>query len=162
MPPRKSSHGSQLCTKVCQIYEAGKQPQPANRETLLHQKQRADHSAMRHADLCSMPQSSLRTQQSRCHCLLFAYRLVSETNTKTKEDTADVKHGQVLGTGIDGSTNSEPESSDYHAPFPANTSIQDMGNEPRNSTCSQEYECQLQKLVAYHLAGTDCVVLAKP
>lgn len=64
-----------------------------------------------------------------------AYRLVSESNTKTKQDTAQVEHGKVLGCAVDDSTNSEPESGDDHAPLSTNASVQQVGYQTGNGTC---------------------------
>ena len=55
-----------------------------------------------------------------------SYRLIGEANTKTKQDTADVKHGKVLGSAVDDGTNSEPETSNNHAPLPTNAGIQQV------------------------------------
>ena len=71
-------------------------------------------------------------------CLLeekAAYRLVGETNTETQQHTSNVEHGQIPGTSINGSTNSEPETSNNHTPLAAKAGIQQVRCQTSNSTC---------------------------
>ena len=86
-----------------------------------------------------------------------AHRLVGETHTKTKENTANVEHGQVAGSSIDGSSNGKPETSNDHAPLASNAGIQDVGHESSNSSCNQGSACSARNVLCLGLpSGLSC------
>lgn len=67
--------------------------------------------------------------------LQCTYRLVGKTDTKTQKDTSNVQHSQVSCTSVDGSTDSEPETGNHHAPLATQASIQEVRGQTSNGTC---------------------------
>ena len=88
-----------------------------------------------------MPQSEALDARKLCqfgkvHLALETHRLVGKSDTKSKEDAANVQHRKVLGCGIDDSSNKESCSGNDHAPLATQPCIQQVRNKSSNSTCA--------------------------
>ena len=92
------------------------------------------------AQVCTQrPLLELFEKSRKCilQCALVTHRLIGKADAKSKEDTSNIQHDQVLGSTVDDGTNGEPEAGNDHAPLPANTGIQQVGHETGHSTCNK-------------------------